>query len=183
MTQEEFDDFIREEFPTVKEWVIHWLNNVLNNSEANPTLFYGSSSYMDISELLREADPIRSNPCAIVDSDVHSNVNDDFTIDNRELTFHICCKAFDALDGSAVDRAKTNCLDLANEFRRFVVTAKKVGNKNARVIKLERNIDSNTPFLDGWQSVSIVVRWTESFCGVPMLGMYHSARKKTRKKE
>lgn len=163
---------LRQEFASVEEFVKNWLRVYLRETPNIKRLFLGNSSFMDLSELLREADAINSTPCAIFDTDITSTLVRDSELEQHTIVFHVCVRANDALNNKDVEDAKHQCLHIINEFRKFYLSAKRVHNKNCLTLEEATQATTEAPFLDGWQSMSIGFRYVQPFCCVPTWAEY-----------
>lgn len=166
------DELLTQTFPTVEEWVKNWIRTYLHDTPAHRKLFLCNGSYMDIGEMLRNADPVYSNPCVIYETDVHSVLSGDATKEYRNITFHVCVRASDQLAGDIVEVAKEHALHIMNEFRKFVIQCRQRQHPNAKTVTEVGNVQSGMPFLDGWQSVSITLQYCKLFCPLPNWNEY-----------
>lgn len=163
-------EILRKEFTDTEEWIKHWLCLFFKNTSTHKTVFYGNSSFVDIGDMLREADGLFLTECAIFDTDISSQLQGG--MEYRNITFHVCYRAADSLDGESVERAKQNCLEAVNEFRKFLISAKKCANKNVKTLEEVAPAVSGAPFLEGWHTIQVSLRYYKPFCEVPNWNLY-----------
>lgn len=176
LTHEELQDkgfkLAKEEFPTTEEWVKNWLIKFFHDNARHKSVFYGSSSFVDINDMLRNADTLTLSRCAIYVTDVVSQLSDDEEEEYHNITFHICYRCSDNMDAALVEAAKNGCLEAVNEFRKFLIISRKLGNKNVKTLTEIGPSQSGVEFLDGWHTMQVTLRYFKPFCPSPNWNMY-----------
>lgn len=163
-----------KQFPTTEDWLKHWLCVFFRHTEQEQHVFYGNSSFMDLGEMLREASTF-IDACAIYDTDISTSFKMEVNGNKfkyRSLTFYICYRVHDSLDGEGIERAKEQCLDTAEEFVRFLYMCKCARNPNVTTLELDRPVRSRGPVLDGWQVVEVGLQYYVPFCAIPTWEKY-----------
>lgn len=170
--EEKVVQLLKQEFPTVEEFVKNWLKTYLHDTPDSPRFFMCSNSYMKITEMLEKMDAFTSSPCAIFDTDIRTQLSSDGGLQYKYINFFICAHSEDGLDEAANEEAKKYCNHIVEEFRKFYLSAKKMGNKNVRTLEEIGESESGVPFLDGWQNQNVNLRYIETFCAVPNFNEY-----------
>lgn len=159
MDRKEIIALAKEEFTDFAGWLRNWTEHIvyMKRTSENERFFLGNSSYMDLGELLRQNENEKSSPCVIYDTDIHGTAYETSLTYERVHSLYLCVIA-DTNDGESIKRAKYYAETLALKLLKWIEVCKRAKNRNVTHVSVSRTrIDSTTPFLNGWQAVTLKV--------------------------